>query len=107
MLVNYQENYAEMHGQQNIKTTRFCVLHPHGRCLYISQCQLHYSLQYLRVEIVFKHFDPVTQKTHRPSITKADYLKVFREVIPVLFSSRMKSINTLCGQDAVLQSYSK
>jgi hypothetical protein len=51
-------------------------------------------------KIIFKNSVPTSKKIQYFSITKINWLMLFREIIPVYPKNNMKTINTLCGQNA-------
>jgi hypothetical protein len=49
-----------------------------------------------------KNSGRTSKKTQHVSITKINYLMLFKEIIAVYSENHMKPINTLCGQNAEL-----
>jgi hypothetical protein len=54
------------------------------------------------VQIIFKNSVRTSKKTQHFSITKINWLKLFKEIITVYSGNHTKHINTLCRQIAVL-----
>jgi hypothetical protein len=52
--------------------------------------------------IIFNNSVRTAKKTQLFTITKINWLTLFKEIIAVFTENHMKSINTLCGQNAEL-----
>jgi hypothetical protein len=52
------------------------------------------------VDLTFKNLVPTSQKTHCISITKTNWLMLFREIITVYCENHTEHTNTLCGKNA-------
>jgi hypothetical protein len=54
------------------------------------------------VEIIFEHLARTAKKTPYFTITKINWLMLFKEIIAVYSENHMKPINALCVQNAEL-----
>jgi hypothetical protein len=54
------------------------------------------------VYIILNNSVPATKKTQHFTITKINWLMLFREIIAVYSENHTRPINTLCGQNAEL-----
>jgi hypothetical protein len=54
------------------------------------------------VKIIYKNSVRTAKKTQHFTITKINWLTLFKEIIAVYTENHMKHINTLCGQNSEL-----
>jgi hypothetical protein len=54
------------------------------------------------IQIIFKDSVPIAKKTQHFTITKINWLTLFKKIIAVYSENHAKLINTLCGQNAEL-----
>jgi hypothetical protein len=66
-------------------------------------CSNHFNpLKLKLVLIIFKHSFHASKKTQPISITRINWLMMFKEIITVYSENHMKPINILCGQNEEL-----